>query len=153
VLAPGRAWPARVLGARLLRWGQYDEAVLVLERALALDREHVETHNALAMALAKAGKREAAERRFREAMARFPDQRRLALGLGALLVEGGQLRQALALYGDVARRWPGFAPAHVARSLLLAQLGERDAARAALAEAVRLAPQNQDYRRRLAALE
>jgi Flp pilus assembly protein TadD len=113
----------------------------------------VETHNALAIALAKAGQRDAAERRFRAAIARFPKERRLALGLGALLVDAGQTRAALAVYDDIARRWPSFAPAHVARGLLLTELGERAGARAALAQAVRLAPRNEDYRRRLAALE
>jgi Flp pilus assembly protein TadD len=113
----------------------------------------METHNALAIALAKAGQRAAAERRFRAAIARFPQQRRLALGLGALLVDAGQTREALAVYDTIARRWPGFAPAQVARALLLSELGERAGARAALAEAVRLAPGNEDYRRRLAALE
>ena len=83
---------------------------------------------------------------------RFPGERSLGLGLGALLVDSGRTRDALDVYTRMAERWPTFAPLHVARALLLEQLGDLEAARAALAAALKLAPHNQDYRRRLAEL-
>jgi hypothetical protein len=42
---------------------------------------------------------------------------------------------------------------HVARSILLAELGDRPRAIAALREAVRLSPRDAELRRRLSALE
>src|SRR5262249_29047216 len=87
VLAPERAYPVRVLGARLLRWGKPDEALAPLARAIALEPDHAETHNAYAMALARAGRAAEAEKVLRAAVQRFPERRELRLGLAVLLIE------------------------------------------------------------------
>ena len=151
-LEPGRAYPYRVLGARLLRWGRASEAIEPLARALALDPDHAETHNAYAMALAQAGREEQAEQAFRAAIARFPEARNLRLGLAALLINQAHYQDALDVYGELLARFPTFAPAHVGRAVLLEELGRKREAELALEAALTLAPHNPDYQARLARL-
>jgi Flp pilus assembly protein TadD len=151
-LAPGRAWPLRVLGARLLRWGREADALPLLQRALKLEPSHAETHNAVAIALAKLHHTSAAEAVFRAAIAQFPTERSLQLGLAILLVNQQRLVDALSVYEGIVLRWPLLAPAHVARAVLHEELGHKPEARAALLAALRIAPNNPDYQRRLAVL-
>jgi tetratricopeptide (TPR) repeat protein len=152
-LEPKRAWPLRVLGARLLRFQRYREAAEVLTRASELDAQHAETYNALAIALTKSEQVARAELTFSAAIARFPKERRFRLGLAVLYTNEGRMRDALAEYDAIVQRWPDFAEVHVARSILLAELGDREKALAALKEALRLVPHNEDFKRRLAAAE
>jgi Flp pilus assembly protein TadD len=152
-LEPKRAWPLRVLGARLLRFQRYTEAAEVLTRASELDAQHAETYNALAIALSKSGQVARAELTFRAAIARFPDERRFRLGLAALYANEGRRRDALAVYDAIAQRWPELAEVQVARSILLDELGDRAQAIAALKQAQRLAPHNEELKRRLAAAQ
>jgi tetratricopeptide (TPR) repeat protein len=148
-LAPDRAWPYRVLGTRLLRWGRAAEARVPLEQASQRDPTHAETQHALAIALAQSGDPAGAERVLRAAVARFPRQRSLRLGLAALVVNRAGYAEALAIYGDVLTQAPDFAPAYVGRALLLAQLGRREEAEQELDRAVLLDPRNGVYRERL----
>jgi Flp pilus assembly protein TadD len=148
-IAPERAYPYRVLGARLLRWGRPEEAIGPLQRALSLDDSHAETHNAYAIALVRVGRAPEAEAAFRRAIARFPEERSLRLGLAAMLINASHYDQALDVYGELLSRWPTFAPAHVGRAVLFAELGQKAEAERELEAALALQPNNADYRARL----
>ncbi|MBX3250827.1 MAG: tetratricopeptide repeat protein, partial [Myxococcales bacterium] len=87
--APEDAYPHRVLGTRLLRWHQPDEALAPLERATALDPRHAETWRALGLARHHAGDLEGAEAAFRQGLAQG-HERALCLSLAALLVNAGR---------------------------------------------------------------
>lgn len=147
--APRSAYAHRVLGTRLLRWGRAEAAVAPLARAVELDPSHAETWNALGLARYHAEDRAGAERTFRQGMARHPEHTGLRLGLAALLVNAHRFEEALAIYDDVVRRAPGFAPAHVGRGILLHELGREDEAEAAFARAVTVARDRAGYQRRL----
>lgn len=150
-IAPDDARPYRVLGTRVLRWGEASAAVEPLERAVALGPEHAETWNALGLARYHAGDLPGAERAFRDGIARHADHRGLQLGLAALLVNAHRYDEALAVYDAVVARWDDFAAAHVGRALLLHELGRRDEALAAFERAVEVARDPRPYAARLRA--
>jgi Flp pilus assembly protein TadD len=150
-IAPDDARPFRVLGTRVLRWGEPAAAIEPLERAVALAPDHGETWNALGLARYHTGDTAGAERAFRDGIARHPDHRGLALGLAALLVNAHRFEEALAVYDGVIGRWSDFAAAHVGRALLLHELGRREEAEAAFAKAVEVARDPRPYRARLRA--
>ena len=149
--APGSAYAHRVLGTRLLRWGQAEGAISPLTRALELDEGHVETWKALAMAQHHAGHPAAAGRTFERGAARHPESVELLLGLAAVQVNDQQFAEALATYGEVLELRPGFAAAHVGRALLLHELGRPDEAEAAFVRAVEVAADPRPYAARLRA--
>jgi tetratricopeptide (TPR) repeat protein len=99
--APDDAYPWRILGARLLRWDQGAEALVPLERAVALDPESRESWHAFAVALYRTGDAERAEETFRRALTRFPNDLDLLLGKAALLVNARRFDEALGVYDRV----------------------------------------------------
>ena len=148
-VAPRSAYAHRVLGTRLLRWGEPVLALASLERAVELDPDHAETWNALGLARYHAEDRRGAERSFRAGLERHPDHVGLSLGLAALLINEGRHADALVLYDRVLRQAPTFAPAHVGRGILLHELGRQDEAEAAFARAVEVARRPARFQRRL----
>lgn len=148
--APDDAYPYRVLGTRLLRWGKPERAVSPLEHAVELEPAHAETWNALALARYHTGDLSGAEQTFHRGLERHPMHRGLHLGLAALLVNASRFEDALAIYDRVVERWPSFAAAHVGRGLLLHELGRPDDAEAALERATEVARDPRPYLARLA---
>jgi Flp pilus assembly protein TadD len=148
-VAPRSAYAHRVLGTRLLRWGRPVEAVDPLARAVELDPAHAETWNALGMARYHADDRAGAEGAFRDGIARHPSHPGLRLGLAALLVNARRFAEALAEYDALLARVPTFAPAHVARGILLHELGREDEAEAAFVRAAEVAQDRPRFQRRL----
>ncbi|GAB4210459.1 MAG: hypothetical protein OHK0013_31090 [Sandaracinaceae bacterium] len=122
-IAPTAPRPERVLGVRLLRWGLAAEAIPHLTRAVELDPRHAGSWNALAVAQFHAGDGSAALETFARARATLPGDRDLAIGHAALLVRSRRLEEALGIYDGIVAASPRFAPAHVARGLLLHELG------------------------------
>jgi len=149
--APREAYPHRVLGTRLLRWGQAAEAVQPLERAVALDPEHLETWKALAIARHEDGDSEGALDAYRGGLERHPESVELLLGLAASQVNAHHFEDALATYGKVTDLVPRFAAAYVGRGILLHELGLQDEAEAAFEKAVSVADDPAPYRARLEA--
>ncbi|HJL46266.1 MAG TPA: tetratricopeptide repeat protein, partial [Polyangiaceae bacterium LLY-WYZ-15_(1-7)] len=150
-LAPGQAYPHRVLGTRLLRWGESEPALEPLERATQLAPDHAETWKALGLARHDQGDLEGAEAAFRAGLERRPRHLGLSLSLAALLVNAGRHEEALGVYDGLVEAYPRFAAAHVGRALLLHELGRPDDAEAALIRAVHVADDPARYERRLAA--
>lgn len=148
--APTEAYPHRVMGTRLLRWGQAQAAVVPLERAVALDPEHLETWKALAIARHESGDVDGAREAYRGAIERHPESVELLLGLAAAQVNARAFEDALETYGRVTDLRPRFAAAHVGRAILLHELGLEDEAEAAFEKAVDVADDPEPFRQRLA---
>ncbi len=149
--APESAYPYRVLGTRLLRWGRPEEAELPLRRAVALDEGHAETHKALALSLALRSEWDEAEVAYRAGLEAHPGDIPLRLGLAALLINTEQYEEALSIYEWICEVAPGFAAAHAGRGILLHELGRPDEAEEAFLEAVRFDDDEGSYAARLEA--
>lgn len=150
-VAPESAYPHRVMGTRLLRWGQGAEAVAPLEAAFEREPTHTETAKALALAQHATGDSAAALRTYRLGLEASPGDLGLRLGLAAMLINGGAFQEALTVYESVCEDLPGFAAAHAGRGILLHELGQPDEAEAAFVRAVEVAPEPAEYEARLAA--
>ena len=150
-LAPENAYAHRILGTRLLRWGQTGESLQHLERSVVLDASHAETWKALAMARYQLELVDEAEDAFRRGLQHSPDHLGLQLGLAALLINTRRYADALTIYERVVELDDEFAPAHVGRGILLHELGREDDAEAAFVRAVEVARDPVRYQRRLVA--
>ena len=144
-VAPESAYPYRVMGTRLLRWGQGADAVAPLEQAFAREPSHVETAKALALAQHASGNSDAAVRTYRLGLEASPGDLSLRLGLAAMLIGVGAFADALEVYEALCEDLPGFAAAHAGRGILLHELGRMDEAEAAFERAVEVAPEPEDY--------
>jgi len=86
-----------LIGTTQLMSGQYAEAVKTLARAVTLKPDLPEVFASYGMALMKAGDPEAAEKAFRQELARDPASYAANLNLGSLLRGQGKLDEALPL--------------------------------------------------------
>lgn len=150
-VAPNSAYPHRVLGTRLLRWGQHTEALTPLAEAFEREPSHAETAKALALAQHASGDSRAAIRTYRAGLVGSPGDLGLRLGLAAMLINVNALSDALSVYEDLCDDIPGFAAAHAGRGILLHELGRMDEAEAAFVRAAEVAPQPEEYEARLRA--
>lgn len=150
-VAPESAYPHRVMGTRLLRWGQHAEALAPLEEAFAREPSHAETAKALALTQHAGGDSDAAVRTYRAGLAASPGDLGLRLGLAAMLISVSELADALEVYEDLCEDIPGFAAAHAGRGILLHELGRMDEAEAAFVRAAEVAPEPDEYEARLVA--
>ncbi len=101
---------------------------------------------------AAAGDLSEAERRIREALARYPESGDAHVSLALLLAEGGRLEEALPHLERASALLPGNPRVHYNRGLALQQLERREEARIALERAVGLAPETPDFLLALAIL-
>ncbi|MHB8834350.1 MAG: tetratricopeptide repeat protein [Candidatus Methylomirabilia bacterium] len=95
------AEPARRLGVELFRQGSLDEALGVLERAVALGPKVTEARNNFGVALAAAGRKEQAQREFEEAVALAPDYAEARLNLARVFEDQGNFSNAEKQYTAV----------------------------------------------------
>ncbi len=103
LLVPGAAEPLRVLGETLRRWGQPDEALEPLARAVRLEPTDVGTRVALSRALLESGQVEEGCRAAEEALVYGPSEARaLEAGVRCELARG-DVRRALGRL-EAARR-------------------------------------------------
>ena len=93
--------PARRLGVELFRQGSLDEALVVLERAVALGPKVSEARNNYGVALAAAGRPEQAQREFEEAVSLSPDYAEARLNLARVFEDRGRSSDAEKQYSAV----------------------------------------------------
>ncbi len=146
---PKAAFPRRVLGTRLLRWGDAARAARVLDRAVRLEPDHAETWNALGHAYVQSERPDLALRTFQLGARRHPQHIGLKLGWAAALINRRSYPEALAVYDEVVKLAPRFAPAHAGRGILLHELRREEEAEAAFVRAAEVAQRPKPYRRRL----
>jgi len=143
--APAHAWS----GFALSKLGRFEEAVVRLERAVTLDADVIDDETlgfAWSVALAKAGRFEAAYEASARILARGPSPglRPIALINAAdMLVASscGRLDEAIDLYEEAARDYPSRADAHWGLGAALFRAGRDEESRREIATAVRLDPQ------------
>ena len=89
------------LGVELFRQGSLDEALVVLERAVALGPKTSEARNNYGVALAAAGRPEQAQREFEEAVSLSPDYAEARLNLARVFEDRGRSSDAEKQYAAV----------------------------------------------------
>ena len=88
----------------------------------------------------KAGDKVAAEKSYREALAKSPTLDEAMMNLSALLIEGKHFEEAAKLLREAIRRRKDDAPLHTNLAVALASLGDTAASSKEFEEAARLAP-------------
>ena len=129
------------LGLLELHAGDLAAAASALERALELEPGDAQTRLWLGTALAEGDLDPERARALLEGLAgELPGQAALPLQLGALEARAGNLREALARFGEALAIDPRLAQAHLLAAKVQRQLGEGARALVSAAEACRLAP-------------
>jgi adenylate cyclase len=133
-----------LLGAIKLLNREYDEAIAVGTKAVALNPNHSNNVALLANTLRNAGQPREAIRRFKEAMRLSPYYPDWYLeALGAAFLEAGQYEEAIAVSGKFLERKPSAehaAHAYLEQAEAYAALGREPEARAAVAAALGVDP-------------
>lgn len=133
-----------LLGAIHLIKGEYDQAIALGRKAVALSPNHSNNTALLALTLGNAGQPEAAIRGLKRAMRLSPYYPPWYLEvLGFEYLEAGQYEQALAAFGRFLERKPSAvhaAHAHLGRARGHHALGRQTDARAEVARALETAP-------------
>ncbi len=93
--------PTRRLGVERVRQGTVEEALTVLERAVALGPKLGEARNNFGVALAAAGRAEQAQREFEEAVSLAPDYTEARLNLARVFGDRGRFSDAEKQYAAV----------------------------------------------------
>jgi tetratricopeptide (TPR) repeat protein len=110
--APTHIDGLRLLGGLYLKKSQWADAADYLEKAARVRPKDPEILTNLGIALHKAGRREEALARYRQALEAQPDYVSALNHLGSLLHEMGRLNDAIEVYGRVLRANPDSAAAH-----------------------------------------
>jgi tetratricopeptide (TPR) repeat protein len=139
---------------------RYPDAVLVLERAVALNGDSAEARYALGTALVRSGQRDAGARHlaeFQRLQAQAVEDRRRQIDVAVLKLEAGERtregahQQAVTLWQAIVAAQPGVAVNHVELAAALARNGQTDAAIEQYEQALTLDAEPGTYRQ-LAAL-
>jgi tetratricopeptide (TPR) repeat protein len=109
-------------------------------KALAMDPEMAEAHDALGEAMAGSGDLGRAEGEFREALRIQPDLPTAQSNLGHVLAARGELPEAARYFAQAVRRVPNDADVHVNFAATLLGLGRRDDALREIEAALKLRP-------------
>ena len=134
-LAPGEfKWP--YFRAVLLAKTDVEEALPLLERAILLDPEYGPAHDRRGVILKEIGRRDEAEKAFREAVRLFPRSPPANLHIGQIELQNGDTAAAIRHLEIARRSWPQDIAVLATLSRAFAQQGDRDRART-LAEAAR----------------
>src|SRR3989442_1539784 len=137
-------------GTELLARGKIDEAVTSYKEAPRLNPEHQDTHNNLALALARQGQPEAAKAEYLEVLRIYPDYTEAHNNLGNLLVADGKFDDAITHFQDALKISSDNASAHNNLGNALARQGKLTDAIPCFREALRLKPDYLEARYNLA---
>jgi len=131
------------------RKGQWGDARLHYERALAIDPFHARAMNNLGLGLAGRGQIAAALALFERAIEAAPGNAEAYSNMGAALLNSGRVPQAIAAIGKALEIDPDSADAHNNLGIAMAQQGRLEEAAAEFLEALKRAPNHADARRNL----
>jgi Flp pilus assembly protein TadD/dipeptidyl aminopeptidase/acylaminoacyl peptidase len=132
------------MGFALFQEGKSKEAVVELEKALAIDGKHLKAHNNLALAAIDLGEFELAEAHYRESLAIKPDPA-IYNDLGFALARMGMSEDAVASYRKALELDPGSTVAHRNLGSSLAQSGRYAEAEKQFRAALANGPDSQAY--------
>ncbi len=137
------------LASEAMHAGRHEQAIPLLETALAQDADDPAVHNSLGSALAAEGRLTEAVTRYRTAVRLSPDYPDAHANLAAALYESGHPREAVAEFRTALSLKPDFPEAHAGLGGLLAQTGKVEEAISHLREAVRKMPEDPGVRTNL----
>ena len=143
-VAPGNVELLNALGFALFQQGQSKEAVVALEKALAVDPKHWKAHNNLALAAIDSGELEVAEAHYRESLA-IKEQPAIYNDLGFVLEREGLPDEAAEMYRKAVKLDPKSATAHYNLGSSLARSGNYAEAERHLRIALKLSPNAQTH--------
>lgn len=138
------------LGRALLRAGQADEAVQILERSAAAQPASGSVQTKLGLALVAVDRIEEGLQALALGLQRDPGHQDAALMLSMVFDRQGRAEQALPLLQDALARQPRSGVLHMIVGNLLARLDRLDEARTHWRQAVALEPENADIWSRIA---
>ena len=156
LLAQAQAPDARMLtnyGQSLLELGRVDEAMQVLQRAVAANSDLPEPHDLLGLAWLRLADTAQAERQFREAIRLQPDLATAHANLGSLLAGRKDTAAASFHFTTALRIEPRSVETHRSYGFLLILMRAYDGAREEFETAARLDPARPQARLDLAELE
>jgi tetratricopeptide (TPR) repeat protein len=130
------------LGFSLFQQGKSQEAMVPLEKAVALDPKHWKSHNNLALVSIDLGELEMAEAHYRDSLA-IKEQPAIYNDLGFVLERQGLLDDAVAAYRKSIKLDPTSASAQYNLGAFLARSGKLDEAEKHLRLAVKYDPKNE----------
>jgi tetratricopeptide (TPR) repeat protein len=144
-------WAAYVnLSTILSESGRAEEAIPLLERAVAANPSHTKTLNNLGIAYSRVGRIEDAASCYRRALAADPENVNALANLAQILSSQGRFEDAAALFERAVRLWPGSGFLHLGLGSALAETGRPGEAEAPLRRAVALEPGSAEARFQLA---
>jgi adenylate cyclase len=131
-----------VLGYISLYQQQYDQALVEMERAVALDPNEAWSYAALAEVLSRVDKTEAALEAAAQALRLRPNIADDHLGsVGTAYAVAGRYEEARAPLQRYLSRYPNRLHTHLMLAVVYSELGQAAEARAEAAEVLRLSPQ------------
>ena len=134
----------------LIAQGRADDAVPLLERAIAANARDVRAHLDLGLAHELREDLEAAERAYRGAIEIDPAFAEALNNLGALLRDTERGEEGIAMLRRAIEARPGFASAHLNLALALEDAGDLEGAEAEYRRVIELAPRDPASRTSLA---
>jgi protein O-GlcNAc transferase len=112
------------IGNALQMLGRFSEAEAHYQRAISLDREHVEAYNNLGNTRMNQGELALAEKHFRDAIALRPTYAEAHYNLANALNGQGRIKEAVRHYSQATTLKPGWANAHYNLGHILAKQGD-----------------------------
>ena len=141
-LEPGNVELLNAIGFALFQQGKSQEAVVELEKAVAIDPKHWKSHNNLALASIDLGELELAEAHYRESLAVQP-QPAIYNDLGVVQERLGLTEDAAASYRKALELDPKSSAAHTNLGASLARSGDYAQAEKHLRAALEADPDNE----------
>jgi len=129
---------------------RYQDAIVNLRKALAMQPQEAVVRNSLGVALARSGRLEEAIQQYRELVALSPDFPDAHGNLGAALLKQGSAGEAIPEFERAIALNDGYAEAHSNLGAALAQQGRLEGALPHLRKAVELSGEDANARRNLA---
>jgi Flp pilus assembly protein TadD len=151
-LEPGNVELLNAMGFALFQQGKSQEAVVELEKAIAIDPKHWKSHNNLALASLDLGELELAEAHYRESLAIQP-QPAIYNDLGVVQERLGLPEDAVASYRKALEIDPKSSAAHTNLGTSLARSGQYAEAEKHFRAALEVDPKNAVAERGLAQLQ
>lgn len=147
--SPAEAKAVNDAAYELIQQHDYDAALEMCRKAVALDPTLADAHKNMAIALCDRGRCEEALAPAREAVRLKPELDKAHYVLGKVFLGLGRYRDAVAEYGEALRLNPAYDKALYSLGLAYERLGDHAAAADALRRAVKLKPELSNYRLRL----
>ncbi|HUB67788.1 MAG TPA: tetratricopeptide repeat protein [Candidatus Methylacidiphilales bacterium] len=141
------------LGMALGKSGQIDEAIVYLEKALAMNPNDAFPHNNLGYALSLKGRTDQAIIQLKEALQIDPGDAAAHNNLGQALFQKGQIYAAIVQFQEALEIAPNYIDAHNNLGIAFAEAGRVAEAITQFQEAVRLNPDDQGTQANLAKAE